>query len=138
MTVAVIGAILIGEWFEAATVAFLFALALTLESCDRAVAIDGPCKHEVESTTLADDTTLAHIIRLVSDAQSRRAPAEQWVEGFAKIIRQNIALSLGVKALFVFLTFGGRTSLWAAIAADMGVSLVVIFNALRLLRTEPE
>jgi Cd2+/Zn2+-exporting ATPase len=51
------------------------------------------------------------------------------------IIRQNIALSLAVKAVFVVLTFAGSASLWAAIAADMGVSLLVIFNALRLLRT---
>ena len=50
------------------------------------------------------------------------------------IIRQNIGLSLGVKAVFVVLTFMGHASLWAAIAADMGVSLVVISNALRLLR----
>lgn len=49
------------------------------------------------------------------------------------IIRQNITLSLAVKALFVTLTFAGFASLWAAIAADMGVSLLVIFNALRLL-----
>lgn len=48
-------------------------------------------------------------------------------------IRVNIGLSLGVKALFVILTFAGFASLWAAIAADMGVSLVVIANALRLL-----
>jgi Cd2+/Zn2+-exporting ATPase len=53
------------------------------------------------------------------------------------IVRQNIILSLGIKALFVFLTFAGYASLWAAIAADMGVSLVVIFNALRLLRPKP-
>jgi len=50
------------------------------------------------------------------------------------IIRQNIALSIGVKVVFVVLTFGGFASLWAAIAADMGVSLAVIGNALRLLR----
>jgi Cd2+/Zn2+-exporting ATPase len=49
------------------------------------------------------------------------------------IVRQNITLSLSVKALFVVLTFVGVASLWAAIAADMGVSLLVIFNALRLL-----
>jgi len=49
------------------------------------------------------------------------------------IIRQNITLSLAVKVLFVVLTFAGFASLWAAIAADMGVSLLVIFNALRLL-----
>jgi Cd2+/Zn2+-exporting ATPase len=50
------------------------------------------------------------------------------------IVRQNIGLSLVVKAAFVALTFLGHASLWAAIAADMGVSLVVISNALRLLR----
>lgn len=50
------------------------------------------------------------------------------------IIRANIALSLGVKAVFVVLTVLGHASLWAAIAADMGVSLLVIVNALRLLR----
>lgn len=50
------------------------------------------------------------------------------------IIRQNIGLSLAVKAAFVVLTFSGFASLWAAIAADMGVSMLVIFNALRLLR----
>ena len=49
------------------------------------------------------------------------------------IVRQNITLSLSVKALFVVLTFAGAASLWAAIAADMGVSLLVILNALRLL-----
>ena len=51
------------------------------------------------------------------------------------IIRQNIAFSLAVKIVFVVLTFAGYASLWAAIAADMGASLLVIFNGLRLLRT---
>lgn len=50
------------------------------------------------------------------------------------IICQNIAFSLAVKVLFVILTFAGSASLWAAIAADMGASLLVIFNGLRLLR----
>lgn len=50
------------------------------------------------------------------------------------IVRQNVVLSLGVKVIFVVLTFAGYASLWAAIAADMGVSLAVIANALRLLR----
>jgi len=49
------------------------------------------------------------------------------------IIRQNIVLSLAIKAVFVVLTFAGMASLWAAIAADMGASLLVIFNGLRLL-----
>jgi len=50
------------------------------------------------------------------------------------IIRQNILFSLAIKTLFVVLTFAGFASLWAAIAADMGASLLVIFNGLRLLR----
>jgi Cd2+/Zn2+-exporting ATPase len=54
------------------------------------------------------------------------------------IIRQNIVLSLAVKFLFVTLAFTGHGSLWAAIAADMGVSLTVIFNGLRLLRPQAQ
>lgn len=49
------------------------------------------------------------------------------------IIRANIILSLAVKAVFVVLTFAGHASLWGAIAADTGISLVVVANALRLL-----
>lgn len=54
-----------------------------------------------------------------------------------RIIRQNIAFSLGVKAMFVVLTFAGVASLWAAIAADVGALLLVVANALRLLRATP-
>jgi Cd2+/Zn2+-exporting ATPase len=52
------------------------------------------------------------------------------------IIRQNIAFSLAIKALFVGLTFAGYATLWGAIAADVGASLLVVMNALRLLRGE--
>ncbi|MFV2033809.1 MAG: heavy metal translocating P-type ATPase, partial [Halocynthiibacter sp.] len=50
------------------------------------------------------------------------------------IIRQNIGFSLATKALFVGLTAFGLASMWGAIAADVGVSLLVVANALRLLR----
>jgi Cd2+/Zn2+-exporting ATPase len=50
------------------------------------------------------------------------------------VIRQNIAFSLLIKVVFVVLTFVGAATLWSAIAADMGASLLVIFNGLRLLR----
>lgn len=53
------------------------------------------------------------------------------------VIRANIAFALGVKAVFVILTFAGHASLWAAIAADMGASLAVIANGLRLLGAPP-
>ena len=51
-----------------------------------------------------------------------------------RVIRQNIIVSTGIKAVFVLLTISGHANLWTAIAADMGVSLAVVFNALRLLR----
>lgn len=50
------------------------------------------------------------------------------------VIRQNIAFALFVKFLFAMLTMTGHASMWAAIAADTGTSLLVILNALRLLR----
>jgi Cd2+/Zn2+-exporting ATPase len=180
MTIAVLGAVGIGDWLEGATVAFLFALSLALEAWSvgrarRAVAallnltpqtahvkregggeeevpaeqvevgtvfvvkpgerialdgqvtagasrvnqapitgesvpvekgidaevfagtINGDGALEVRSTKRADDTTLAHIVRMVDEAQSRRAPSEQWVERFARVYTPAVmALALGV------------------------------------------
>ena len=73
-------------------------------------------------------------IALMSDDLSRLPWLIHHSRRTLRIIKQNIALSLAVKALFVVLTVFGYASLWAAIAADMGVSLLVIANALRLLR----
>jgi Cd2+/Zn2+-exporting ATPase len=53
------------------------------------------------------------------------------------VIRQNIVFAIGVKAVFVMLTFAGVATLWGAIAADVGASLLVIANALRLLGAGP-
>nr|WP_314616024.1 heavy metal translocating P-type ATPase [uncultured Pseudomonas sp.] len=52
----------------------------------------------------------------------------------AAILTQNIVLALGIKALFLAITFTGMATLWMAVFADMGVSLLVVFNGLRLLR----
>jgi Cd2+/Zn2+-exporting ATPase len=64
-----------------------------------------------------------------------------WLIGHSRrtmsIIHQNIGISLATKALFVGLTAFGMASMWGAIAADVGVSLVVVANALRLLRADP-
>ena len=195
MMIAVGGALAISEWFEAAVVAFLFALALTLESWSigrarRAVTalmalaplsarvsrpdggyeeqrpddvpvgssvlvrpgekipldgvvtegrsavnqapitgesvpvekepgspvfagtINGNGVLEIESTKPADDTTLAHIIRLVSDAQSRRAPVEQWVDRFARVYTPSILLLAVLVLLVPPLAFGAAWTPW--------------------------
>jgi Cd2+/Zn2+-exporting ATPase len=51
-------------------------------------------------------------------------------------IKQNITFALTLKAAFVVLTLFGVASLWLAIAADTGASLLVIANGLRLLRSK--
>lgn len=51
-----------------------------------------------------------------------------------RIIAANITLSLATKAVFLTLAVTGNATLWMAIAADMGTSLVVIANGMRLLR----
>ncbi|BBD02201.1 heavy metal translocating P-type ATPase [Sphingobium sp. YG1] len=194
MLVAVAGALGIGQWFEAATVAFFFALALALEAWSlgrarRAVAalmeiapdsarirdvtgvekdvpvaevavgthvivppggkipldgrvvagtsavnqapitgesvpvtvaqdavvyagtINGMGALEIVTTRPASDTTLARIVRMVGEAQSKRAPTEQWVERFARIYTPVVmALSLAVFLVPPLLLGGG----WAA------------------------
>ncbi|HCK4349630.1 TPA: heavy metal translocating P-type ATPase [Pseudomonas aeruginosa] len=50
------------------------------------------------------------------------------------ILVQNITLALGIKAVFLALTLAGEGTLWMAVFADMGASLLVVFNGLRLLR----
>lgn len=54
----------------------------------------------------------------------------------AAILMQNITLALGIKAVFFVLAFTGMATLWMAVFADMGASLIVVFNGLRLLRFE--
>jgi len=51
-----------------------------------------------------------------------------------RILWQNIAIALGIKAVFFVLAFTGHATLWMAVFADMGASLLVVFNGLRLLR----
>ncbi|REE93643.1 Cd2+/Zn2+-exporting ATPase [Cupriavidus plantarum] len=50
------------------------------------------------------------------------------------ILRQNIALALGIKVVFLALTVMGMGTMWMAVFADMGASLLVVFNGLRLTR----
>ena len=56
---------------------------------------------------------------------SRRTHAVLW---------QNISLALGIKAVFFVLAVFGNASMWMAVFADMGASLLVVANGLRLLR----
>ena len=50
------------------------------------------------------------------------------------VLWQNIALALGIKAVFLVLAVAGGATMWMAVFADMGASLIVVANGLRLLR----
>ncbi len=52
----------------------------------------------------------------------------------ANILWQNIAFALGIKVIFFVLTLTGQGTLWMAVFADAGASLIVVANGLRLLR----
>ncbi len=52
----------------------------------------------------------------------------------AVILKQNIALALGIKLIFLVMAIMGIATLWMAVFADMGASLLVVFNGLRLVR----
>ena len=56
----------------------------------------------------------------------------------AEVLKQNIGLALGIKAVFLALAVTGQATLWMAVFADMGASLLVVFNGLRLLRPTSE
>ncbi len=195
MTVAAIGAMIIGEWFEAATVTFLFAVALLLESWSvgrarhaisalidlsptiariighsgnieekpveqvavgamavvrpgekipldgtitkgsstvnqapitgESIPVEKKVGDEVFAGTInnegafefrvarpANDTTLARIIHMVEEAQARRAPAEQWVEKFARYYTPIMFGLAIVMAVFPPLALGGEWHRW--------------------------
>ena len=50
---------------------------------------------------------------------------------------QNVAVAVGLKAVFLVTTLLGITGLWPAILADTGATVLVTLNALRLLRWKP-
>lgn len=72
-------------------------------------------------------------IALMQDDLSRLPWLIRHSKATLGVIRQNIAFSVGVKVLFTVLTVVGMASLWGAIAADVGASLLVVLNGLRLL-----
>jgi Cd2+/Zn2+-exporting ATPase len=73
-------------------------------------------------------------VALMQDDLSQVAGAIHLGRRAMRVIQVNIIFSVAVKAVFLVLALLGYTSLWLAILADTGATLVVIANALRLLR----
>ncbi|MDO9012331.1 MAG: heavy metal translocating P-type ATPase [Gallionella sp.] len=77
---------------------------------------------ETADVALMDDDLrkLPHFIQLSCDT--------------SRVLRQNITLAIGIKAIFFVLALAGKATLWMAVFADMGASLIVVFNGMRLLK----
>jgi len=71
---------------------------------------------------------------LMTDEPSKLVKAVEIARFTKKIVWQNIVISLGVKFLFLFLATLSVSSLWEAVFADVGVSLLAVFNSLRVMR----
>ena len=74
-------------------------------------------------------------VALMGDDLRKLAFAIRLSRRTLSIIRQNIWFSIAVKGVFVVLAVSGLATLWMAVAADMGASLLVVSNGLRVLRT---
>ena len=73
-------------------------------------------------------------IVLLNDRPEQLAGVFQIARQTGKVVVQNIALALVIKVLVMALGVSGISGLWEAIIADVGVTLLVVFNSLRMLR----
>lgn len=84
---------------------------------------------------IGTDTAIETADVAIMDDDLRKIPAFiRLSRQTAAILKQNIALALGIKAIFLVVTLAGHATMWMAVFADMGVSLLVVLNGLRLLR----
>ena len=72
---------------------------------------------------------------LMDDDPAKLVNAMDVARKCLRIVRENIVFALGVKALFLILGATGRASMWGAVFADVGVAVIAILNAARMLRT---
>ena len=54
------------------------------------------------------------------------------------VLMQNISLALGIKAVFMVLAVLGTATMWMAVFADMGATLLVVANGLRLMKAKTQ
>jgi len=71
---------------------------------------------------------------LMTDSISRVAEAIKIGRRTRRIVWQNIGIALGIKALFIILGVVGVASMWEAVFADVGVTILAVINSTRVLR----
>jgi Cd2+/Zn2+-exporting ATPase len=73
---------------------------------------------------------------LMTDEPSKLISAIKIAKRTRKIVMQNIIFAFGVKLMFLILGAGGMTTMWDAVFADVGVALIAILNAMRVMRVK--
>ena len=73
---------------------------------------------------------------LMDDDPAKLSVAMDIARKCMRIVRENIVFALAVKAAFLILGALGKTTMWAAVFADVGVAVIAILNAMRMLRNK--
>ena len=73
---------------------------------------------------------------LMDDDPAKLSVAMDIARKCMRIVRENIVFALAVKAAFLILGAIGKTTMWAAVFADVGVAVIAILNAMRMLRNK--
>lgn len=84
----------------------------------------------------SDAAVEAADVVIMTDELSKIPQAVKISKKTMGIVRQNIVFSIGVKLLVLVLTALGFVGMWAAVFADVGVSMIAVLNALRAMKTE--
>ena len=71
---------------------------------------------------------------IMNDKPSKIVKAILIAKKTMSVVKQNIIFALGIKALFLILGAFGVITMWGAVFADVGVTLIAIANSLRLLK----
>lgn len=74
---------------------------------------------------------------LMTDEPSKLATAIKIAKKTRHIVSQNICLAFGIKGAVLLLGAGGIATMWEAVFADVGVALLAILNAMRVLKYKP-
>ena len=75
-------------------------------------------------------------IVIMTDEPSKIAAAIRIARKTHRVVTQNMIFAFGVKAVFLALGAFGVASMWEAVFGDMGVALIAIFNAMRVMNTK--
>ena len=75
-------------------------------------------------------------LKLLTDEPSKIAAVMKIARKTIRIANQNIVFALGVKFLVLILGALGYANMWAAVFADVGVSIIAILNAIRAMRVK--